>query len=152
MIYQSGFTLIELLMVLVITAILLSLGSSGYQHVSERAKVNELSKLLEADLDYTKQHAGLSLGSHLLCSRQNCSSNDWTSGWSLISQGEVIRSYRNDSQITIAKNLDSKVSFDLFGRLTQGLGTSFYICGSHYGQRLILNRAGRIRIEDYPCP
>jgi len=151
MINQTGFTLIELLMVLVITSILLSIGSSGYQRTLERAKVNHITQLLAGDIEYGKQYAGLNLGEHLMCANNDCDSSDWSQGWSLRARDTVVRTFHNSSNISVTKNLSSSLSFDLFGRLNQGLGTSFYVCGAFYGKRIVLNRAARIRIEDYQC-
>lgn len=169
--FLRGFTLVELLLVLVVVAILLSLGVPSFLNILASNRVAAAANEIVVVLNLGKSEAVRSGQTLVLCKRQaadtqcSTSAGDWDNGWLLFIDGD------NDNQVDAGERVvrvqtDAEESLDLAfsggGNLNfspdGGTGPTGRFClrNSHDGDKSRVIRVsgfGRFQVEQqaYDC-
>jgi type IV fimbrial biogenesis protein FimT len=172
---QQGLTLVELLVTLAIGAILLGIGVPSYGYFVNHSRMVGLTNEIVGALNLARSEA-IKRGVRVsLCTTTDFESADpycesgtgWENGWIVFVDRGVVGVRDADDQILWKKqgstpNITVKTAnfTDYASYLPSGVsqGASylatghFYVCLPDAGRQIIINRVGRIRLENNVCP
>jgi type IV fimbrial biogenesis protein FimT len=164
----EGFTLIETLVVLMVMGVILALGTPSFLNLIEKMSTESETKALVEALRTARLVAIEERQGVVVCPSANglscgASSSDWASGFlafrdnnndkSLDAGEEVLftHNFRQSVLVKIPNDINRKFYYNENG-WTPGSASSVLICAKENqnknGFRVVVNRAGRIRVED----
>lgn len=152
-----GFTLIELLSAITLTSILLLISIPAFQQVlaHNRATI-EVNKIISA-LHYARSEAIQMNETIVFCKStdgKQCGGN-WGDGQIVVANNQVLRAYPAlpaNTQLYLKGNFGNNDSIRwLPSGATAGQKGSIYYCpvDERYGRRIVLEKTGRVRVEDF---
>ena len=164
----SGISLLECLVTLALVAILATMAAPAWARFTVATQAHAAVEMLRSAIRSGQIQALRQRAPVTICSSEEgntCESGaDWSRGWIALlepvdqdNQAPVpVLRQQGFSSLTIGKNGHAgRIRIDSRGRITQN--QSLFICARRDNRpvhRLVLNRAGRIRVEDPPfdCP
>lgn len=167
---EYGFTIIELMITLLIAAILLGLGVPAMQSFEQNNRITSQANSLISAIQVTRSEAIRSGSRTTICSSADglscSSSNNWTTGWIVFSDGSTIGTKDGTDTIIQAWSAlsgDSTLSTSVSN--IQYLGTgyrsttstiSFILtrpyCSGDQIRTITVNPQGRPYTKTYTCP
>ena len=161
----EGFTLIETMVVLILMSIILAMGMPSFMNLIEKMSTESEAKTLIESLRTARLVAIEQRTRVVVCPSAdgNTCGNDWDSGFlafkvndetnTLDAADEILFSHRFKQSVLVTVPNDNNQRF-LYNESgwTPGTADSILICAKEgtnvNGFRIIVNRAGRVRVED----
>ncbi|MEQ5803215.1 GspH/FimT family pseudopilin [Halomonas sp. H10-9-1] len=160
--HHAGLTLIELLVAVAVLSIIATIGIPNYQRLSARNEVAMEVMRIQRALALTRNTAITRRSTVAVCASQgpsysSCNFEDWSGDWVIVDgyieggslAGEIILKVLEGSpKVSIGfSRRDRPVRYKALGRAGGHNGT-FRLCGrGEAGATVIVNNAGRVRIE-----
>ena len=162
---KEGFTLIEALVVVLVMAILLGIGMPSFLDLVEKYRTESETKILLEALRVARLNAIEEQQHIVVCTSNNgtACNGSWNDGFIVFrddnnnharsADEEILFQHQFREKITVKTGSGSNQNmyFNANG-WTPGSADSLLICARQgdntHGYRLVINRAGRLRIED----
>jgi len=154
---EQGLTFLELLLTVIIAGLAISLAIPGYARLgNEKTAVATVNGFI-ATLHLARSEAARTGLQVTLCPTSNGETCDqaagYHAGWLVVSNGDVLRHAppaRTGTTITANGNMARAISY-LPGGQTRQLAGTISICSRGVGRQIVINRAGRPRVQPWEC-
>lgn len=141
----KGFTLLELLIVLAIMIILCLISFSGLQNILVRTHLDSDAYQFFLSLSFARQAAIKHNRLVTVCptSNQITCSQDWSNGYMVVYDQNVLRTQNWHSSTTVVGNQTPIIQFTGDGRSLQ---RATFVIQNHGGFKIVIYDSGRIRL------
>lgn len=167
---SKGFSLVELMVTISIASILLAVAVPSYQSLMRESRLTTQANELMTALHYARSEAvkrGMRVTICKSADGATCNGDSWQDGWLIFSDADpagsvdsgdqILRVFPrlNGSSLEGGDNFETRVSFLRNGR-SQGDKSlpngTFTLCNQDDARKIIINVAGRPRVEKAECP